>query len=159
MQPGSFVVNVVAHASQSALTPALAEMRWLNGWSAAAIFEGDFSNLTLSYADKGIGGGIPRKPLNSVVDAQLTLAFQRISALRQRQPSAMLGILMSALAPIADISLGGAYVRFVPEADFRSPGDNLLFRKACPAKSLVITINAWVSGNCAFDHMQSYFRR
>jgi len=58
-------------------------MRWLNGWSAAAIFEGEFSNLTLSYADKG-SGGIPRKPLNSVVDAQLTLAFQRISVLRQR---------------------------------------------------------------------------
>jgi hypothetical protein len=55
-------------------------MRWLNGWSVAAIFEGEFSNLTRSYADKGIGG-IPRKPLNSVVDAQLTLAFQRISAL------------------------------------------------------------------------------
>jgi hypothetical protein len=28
-------------------------------WSAAAIFEGEFSNLTRSYADKGIGG-IPR---------------------------------------------------------------------------------------------------
>ena len=26
---------------------------WANGWSAAASFEGEFSNLTRSYAGKG----------------------------------------------------------------------------------------------------------
>jgi hypothetical protein len=28
--------------------------KWLNGWSAAAIFEGRFSNVTNSYAGKGV---------------------------------------------------------------------------------------------------------
>jgi hypothetical protein len=28
--------------------------KWLNGWSAAAIFEGQFSNVTNSYAGKGV---------------------------------------------------------------------------------------------------------
>jgi hypothetical protein len=27
---------------------------WLNGWSAAATFEGEFSNVTSSYAGKGV---------------------------------------------------------------------------------------------------------
>jgi hypothetical protein len=31
-------------------------MKWLNGWSAAATFEGEFSNVTASYAGKGVGG-------------------------------------------------------------------------------------------------------
>jgi uncharacterized protein with beta-barrel porin domain len=53
--PGaSFVVNGAAQASDSALTTASAEMKWINGWSAAATFEGEFSNVTASYAGKGI---------------------------------------------------------------------------------------------------------
>jgi uncharacterized protein with beta-barrel porin domain len=53
--PGaSFVVNGAAQASDSALTTASVEMKWLNGWSAAATFEGEFSNATSSYAGKGI---------------------------------------------------------------------------------------------------------
>jgi hypothetical protein len=32
----------------------LTVMKWLNGWSAAAIFEGQFSNVTNSYAGKGV---------------------------------------------------------------------------------------------------------
>ena len=52
--PGaSFVVNGARQASDSALTTASAEMKWLNGWSAAATFEGEFSNVTRSYAGKG----------------------------------------------------------------------------------------------------------
>jgi autotransporter-associated beta strand protein len=52
--PGaSFVVNGARAASDSALTTASAEMKWLNGWSAAATFEGEFSNATRSYAGKG----------------------------------------------------------------------------------------------------------
>jgi uncharacterized protein with beta-barrel porin domain len=53
--PGaSFVVNGAAQARDSALTTASAEMKWLNGWSAAATFEGEFSQVTRSYAGKGI---------------------------------------------------------------------------------------------------------
>ena len=53
--PGaSFVVNGAAQASDSALITASAEMKWLNGWSAAATFEGEFSNVTRSYAGKGV---------------------------------------------------------------------------------------------------------
>jgi uncharacterized protein with beta-barrel porin domain len=53
--PGaSFVVNGAAQASDSALTTASAEMKWTNGWSAAATFEGEFSNVTRSYAGKGV---------------------------------------------------------------------------------------------------------
>jgi uncharacterized protein with beta-barrel porin domain len=52
--PGaSFVVNGAAQASDSALTTASAEWKWINGWSAAATFEGEFSNVTRSYAGKG----------------------------------------------------------------------------------------------------------
>jgi uncharacterized protein with beta-barrel porin domain len=52
--PGSsFVVNGAGQASESALTTASAEMKWMNGWSAAATFEGEFSNVTRSYAGKG----------------------------------------------------------------------------------------------------------
>ena len=29
-------------------------MKWPNGWSAAAAFEGEFSNVTRSYAGKGV---------------------------------------------------------------------------------------------------------
>jgi uncharacterized protein with beta-barrel porin domain len=53
--PGaSFVVNGAAQASDSALTTASIEMRWRNGWSAAATFEGEFSEVTTSYAGKGV---------------------------------------------------------------------------------------------------------
>ena len=30
-------------------------MKWLNGWSAAATFEGEFSDVSRSYAGKGVG--------------------------------------------------------------------------------------------------------
>jgi autotransporter-associated beta strand protein len=53
--PGaSFVVNGAAQASDSALTTASAELKWRNGWSAAATFEGEFSDVTRSYAGKGV---------------------------------------------------------------------------------------------------------
>ena len=53
--PGAaFVVNGAAQAHDSALVSAAAEMKWLNGWSTAAIFEGQFSNVTNSYAGKGV---------------------------------------------------------------------------------------------------------
>jgi uncharacterized protein with beta-barrel porin domain len=53
--PGaSFVVNGAAQAHDAALTTASAEMKWTNGWSAAATFEGEFSNVTTSYAGKGV---------------------------------------------------------------------------------------------------------
>lgn len=53
--PGaSFVVGGAAQASDSVLTTASAEWKWLNGWSAAATFEGEFSNVTQSYAGKGV---------------------------------------------------------------------------------------------------------
>ena len=52
--PGaSFVVNGAAQARDSALTSASLEMKWLSGWSTAATFEGEFSNVTRSYAGKG----------------------------------------------------------------------------------------------------------
>jgi uncharacterized protein with beta-barrel porin domain len=53
--PGaSFVVNGAAHAPDSALVTASAEMKWLNGISLAGTFEGEFSNVTTSYAGKGV---------------------------------------------------------------------------------------------------------
>jgi uncharacterized protein with beta-barrel porin domain len=53
--PGaSFVVNGAAQASDSALVTASAEMKWLNGFSVAATFEGEFSDVTESYAGKGV---------------------------------------------------------------------------------------------------------
>jgi autotransporter-associated beta strand protein len=52
--PGAgFVVSGARPAADSALITASAEMKWLNGWSAAASFEGEFSNVTRSYAGKG----------------------------------------------------------------------------------------------------------
>jgi Autotransporter beta-domain len=57
--PGaSFVVNGAAQAHDSALTTASAEMKWLNGWSAAATFEGKFSDVTRSYAGKAWCGDL-----------------------------------------------------------------------------------------------------
>jgi uncharacterized protein with beta-barrel porin domain len=53
--PGaSFVVNGAAQAADAALTTASIEMKWTNRWSAAATFEGEFSNVTRSYAGKGV---------------------------------------------------------------------------------------------------------
>jgi autotransporter-associated beta strand protein len=53
--PGaSFVVNGAAQAHDSALTTASAEVKWLNGFSLAATFEGEFSSVTTSYAGKGV---------------------------------------------------------------------------------------------------------
>ncbi len=53
--PGSsFVVNGAAQASDSALTTASIEMKWVNGWSTAATFEGEFSDVTSSYSGKGV---------------------------------------------------------------------------------------------------------
>lgn len=53
--PGAaFVVNGAAQAHDSALTSASAEMKWLNGWSAAAIVESELSGISRSYAGKGV---------------------------------------------------------------------------------------------------------
>lgn len=53
--PGtSFIVYGAAQPQNSALTTAAAEMKWLNGWSAAATFEGQFSDVNRSYAGKGV---------------------------------------------------------------------------------------------------------
>jgi fibronectin-binding autotransporter adhesin len=53
--PGaSFVVNGAAQASDSALVTGSAEMKWLNGFSLAGTFEGEFSKVTASYAGKGV---------------------------------------------------------------------------------------------------------
>ncbi|WP_213738892.1 autotransporter domain-containing protein [Bradyrhizobium sp. dw_411] len=53
--PGSsFVVNGAAPAHNSALTSASAEIKWMDGFSLAATFDGEFSNMTRSYAGKGV---------------------------------------------------------------------------------------------------------
>ena len=53
--PGaSFVVNGARQASNAALTTAAAEIKWMNGWSVAGTFEGEFSDVTRSYAGKGV---------------------------------------------------------------------------------------------------------
>jgi uncharacterized protein with beta-barrel porin domain len=53
--PGaSFIVSGAPLAHDSVLTTASAEMKWLNGWSAAASFEGEFSDVSRSYAGKGM---------------------------------------------------------------------------------------------------------
>lgn len=46
-------MNGAAQAAGSALTSASIEMKWRNGWSTAATFEGEFSSITSSYAGKG----------------------------------------------------------------------------------------------------------
>jgi uncharacterized protein with beta-barrel porin domain len=50
----SFVVNGAAQAADSALVTASIEKKWLSGWSAAATFEGEFSDVTRFYAGKGV---------------------------------------------------------------------------------------------------------
>jgi autotransporter-associated beta strand protein len=53
--PGaSFVVGGAAPAHDAALVTASAEMKWLSGFSLAGTFEGEFSNVTTSYAGKGV---------------------------------------------------------------------------------------------------------
>jgi uncharacterized protein with beta-barrel porin domain len=53
--PGaSFIVNGATQARDAALTTASAEMKWLNGFSVAGTFEGEFSDVTKSYAGKGV---------------------------------------------------------------------------------------------------------
>ncbi|SHL33729.1 Uncharacterized conserved protein, contains a C-terminal beta-barrel porin domain [Bradyrhizobium lablabi] len=53
--PGaSFVVNGARQASDAVLLTASVEKKWLNGWSAAGTFEGEFSSVTTSYAGKGV---------------------------------------------------------------------------------------------------------
>ncbi|MBB4259674.1 MULTISPECIES: autotransporter domain-containing protein [unclassified Bradyrhizobium] len=53
--PGaSFIVNGAPMASDSALVTGSVEKKWLNGWSAAGTFEGEFSGVTRSYAGKGV---------------------------------------------------------------------------------------------------------
>jgi uncharacterized protein with beta-barrel porin domain len=53
--PGaSFVVNGARGNPDGALVSAGAEMKWLNGFSLAATFEGEFSGNTTSYAGKGV---------------------------------------------------------------------------------------------------------
>src|ERR1700716_2187054 len=65
--PGaSCVVGGAAQASDAALTTASIERKWTNGFSLAGTFEGEFSNVTRSYAGKawcamrGEGGRIKR---------------------------------------------------------------------------------------------------
>ena len=53
--PGaSFVVNGAAQARDAALTTAAAELTFISGISLAATFEGEFSDVTRSYAGKGV---------------------------------------------------------------------------------------------------------
>jgi uncharacterized protein with beta-barrel porin domain len=53
--PGaSFVVNGAKPASDAALTTAEAELRFVSGISIGATFEGEFSDVTRSYAGKGV---------------------------------------------------------------------------------------------------------
>jgi uncharacterized protein with beta-barrel porin domain len=53
--PGAtFVVNGAAPAQNAALTTASAEMKFISGLSFAATFEGEFSDVTRSYAGKGV---------------------------------------------------------------------------------------------------------
>jgi uncharacterized protein with beta-barrel porin domain len=53
--PGaSFVANGAAQSADKALTTASVEVKWRNGVSLAATFEGEFSNDSSSYAGKGV---------------------------------------------------------------------------------------------------------
>ena len=50
----SFVVTGAAQARDAALVSASGDVRWMNGISLAAVFEGEFSGQTRGYAGKGI---------------------------------------------------------------------------------------------------------
>ena len=54
LRGASFVVGGAAQASDAALTTASVERKWSNGFSLAGTFEGEFSNVTRSYAGKGV---------------------------------------------------------------------------------------------------------
>ena len=48
------MVNGAQQPHDVALATASAEMKWLNGFSVAGTFEGELSNVTRSYAGKGV---------------------------------------------------------------------------------------------------------
>jgi hypothetical protein len=50
----SFVVDGATQAHDAALTTASAEMKFIGGLSLAATFEGEFSDVTDSYAGEGV---------------------------------------------------------------------------------------------------------
>jgi uncharacterized protein with beta-barrel porin domain len=53
--PGaSFVVNGAAQSADKALTTVSTEVKWRNGVSLGATFEGEFSGNSTSYAGKGV---------------------------------------------------------------------------------------------------------
>ena len=57
-------------------------MKWLNGWSAAATFEGEFSDVTRSYAGKGVmratrGEGLRAKRLFSFFPSAASCGEER----------------------------------------------------------------------------------
>ena len=53
--PGaSFVVGGARPARDAALTTVSADINWLNGFSVGASFEGEFSDVSRSYAGKGV---------------------------------------------------------------------------------------------------------
>jgi hypothetical protein len=45
---------VVAQAIRTRPANLSGEVKWMNGWSAMAVFEGEFSNVTTSYAGKAV---------------------------------------------------------------------------------------------------------
>jgi hypothetical protein len=56
-QSSPVTINIETNVTLSgALSPILttASAEWTSGWSAAATFEGEFSNVTRSYAGKGL---------------------------------------------------------------------------------------------------------
>lgn len=53
--PGaSFVVDSASLASDAMLSTASFEWKWINGWSAAATLESEYSKATRSYAGKAV---------------------------------------------------------------------------------------------------------
>jgi uncharacterized protein with beta-barrel porin domain len=69
--PGaSFVVNGAAMATDSALVTLAAEKKWLNGWSAAATFEGEFSDVTRGHRFDTVG-------VAPLIDAPSVAKFER----------------------------------------------------------------------------------
>ena len=50
----AFVVTGAAQARDAALVSASAEVKWMNGFSLAGVFDGEFSDQTRGYAGKGI---------------------------------------------------------------------------------------------------------
>jgi uncharacterized protein with beta-barrel porin domain len=52
--PGAtFTVNGAQPSANAGLASIGAEMKWHNGWTLAASFDGEFSRTTASYAGKG----------------------------------------------------------------------------------------------------------